>query len=262
MSSVVLRGVSIRRGDDDAVRSLDLDLPSGSWTSIVGPNGAGKTSLLAAIAGLLPYRGSLRIDGREVALLPVRDRAKMIAVVPQRPELPPGCSVREYVGLGRTAHRSLFGRPSAHDGTVVESVLSRLELLRLADRQVTTLSGGELQRATVGRALAQEAKVMLLDEPTSALDIHHQQQTLELVDALRRSESLTVCAAMHDLTLAAQFGDSVGLMACGEMLSFGAPPDVITEVNILRAYGADVVVRIDSEVGLAVIPRRRVPSEM
>jgi iron complex transport system ATP-binding protein len=258
MSSVSIEDVSIRRGDDDVVRSLTLTMKSGSWTSLVGPNGAGKSSLIGAIAGLLPYRGRLLIDGTDVASLSIRQRATLVAVVPQRPELPAGCSVYDYVLLGRTAHRSLFGGAGRKDKQIVSSIIERLELQWLADRDITALSGGELQRATIGRALAQQARVMLLDEPTSALDIHHQQQALELIDVLRRTDELTVCAAMHDLTLASQFGDTVALMACGELLAHGPPEVVVTQEHVLRAYGADVVVRHDEEFGLAVIPRRRV----
>jgi iron complex transport system ATP-binding protein len=256
-AGVTLQGVSIRRGSVEVVHQLHLQLTPGSWTSLVGPNGAGKSTLIGAMAGLLPHTGTLLIDHQDVATLSIRDRARLIAVVPQRPELPPGCTVREYVLLGRTAHLSMFGRGGRADRQLVEDTIERLELQWLADRFVSDLSGGELQRATIGRALAQEAQVLLLDEPTSALDIHHQQQALELVDQLRHTHGLTVCAAMHDLTLAAQFGDRVALMACGELLAEGTPSEVITEDNVKRAYGADVVVRHDEEVGLAVIPRRR-----
>jgi iron complex transport system ATP-binding protein len=256
-AGIALRGVSIKRGNVEVVHDLDLEFASGTWTSLVGPNGAGKSTLLGAMAGLLPHAGQLLIENQDVSVLSVRDRARLVAVVPQRPELPPGCRVREYLLLGRTAHLSMFGRPSRKDWQVIDETIDRLELRWLADRFVTELSGGELQRATIGRALAQEAQILLLDEPTSALDIHHQQQALELVDQLRHSDGLTVCAAMHDLTLAGQFGDRVALMACGELLAAGTPIEVITEANVRRAYGAEVVVRYDDEVGLAVIPRRR-----
>jgi iron complex transport system ATP-binding protein len=256
-SGVSLRNVTVRRGAVEAVRDLDLELPAGTWTSLVGPNGAGKSTLINAMAGLLPHTGQLLIDTCDVATLSVRERAKLVAVVPQRPELPPGLRVSEYLMLGRTAHMSMFGRPGRSDQRMIDDIIERLELSWLADRHITELSGGELQRATIGRALAQEAQVLLLDEPTSALDIHHQQRALELVDRLRRSDGITVCAAMHDLTLASQFGDHVALLACGELLAEGTPREVITEQNVKQAYGADVVVRHDDEIGLAVIPRRR-----
>jgi iron complex transport system ATP-binding protein len=256
MSSVVLRALTVHRGGVPVVRDLHLELTAGSWTMVVGPNGAGKSSLINAMAGVLGHDGSLLIDGVDVRELSVKARARLIAVVPQRPELPTGMTVGEYVMLGRTAHRSAFASPRKTDHQRVASVIERLDLGWLVARPVTSLSGGELQRATIARAMAQEATVVLLDEPTSALDIRHQHQALELVDQLRHDEGLTICSAMHDLTLAAQFGDQVALLACGELMAVGDAASVLTEARLGQAYGASVVVRNDPEVGLVVIPRR------
>jgi iron complex transport system ATP-binding protein len=256
MSSVILRALTVRRREVTVVRDLSLELTSGSWTMVVGPNGAGKSSLIAAMAGVIGHEGDLLIDGTDVRELSVRARARLIALVPQRPQLPAGMTVGEYVMLGRTAHRSALASPRRVDRDRVASVIEQLDLGWLQSRPVTSLSGGELQRATIARAMAQEARVVLLDEPTSALDIHHQQQALELIDQLRRDEGLTICSAMHDLTLAAQFGDQIGLLTCGELMAVGDPAAVLTAERIGTAYGASVVVRHDPEIGLVVIPRR------
>ena len=256
MSEVVMRQLGVKRGQTDAVRSLDLTVASGSWCVVVGPNGAGKSSLLRAIGGTLAHTGVLTIDGTDVASLKPRERARLLAVVPQRPELPDAMSVFQYVLLGRTAHLSPFGSEGAKDRLVVEEAITRLDLERFHDRPVDQLSGGEMQRALIARALAQQTKVLLLDEPTSALDLRHQQQAMELIDGLRRSDGLTVISALHDLTLAAQFGDTIALLGCGELYAVGAPPTVITQSIVTSIYGADVIVRDDPEHGLAVIPRR------
>jgi iron complex transport system ATP-binding protein len=169
-------------------------------------------------------------------------------------------TVAEYVLLGRTPHLGLLAKEGRHDRDAAARALARLDLLDLGERHLGTLSGGERQRAVVARALAQEARIVLLDEPTASLDIGHQQQALDLLDALRRESGLTLVAAMHDLTLAAQYADRMVLLDGGRVAIEGEPPAVLTEETIARHYGAAIdVVPVDGRV--AVIPRRTTPSE-
>jgi iron complex transport system ATP-binding protein len=164
--------------------------------------------------------------------------------------------VSSYVLMGRTPYIPYFGVESAHDLAVVDEVLARMELRDLASRPLGELSGGELQRAVLARALAQEAPVLLLDEPTSSLDIGHQHQVLELVDALRRERGLTIVSAMHDLTLAAQFADRLVLLADGRSVAEGDARSVLTEDVLARHYpGASVKVLVDGE-DIVVVPTR------
>ena len=156
MSDLVMRDLSIRRGNVDVVRSLNLTVRSGSWCVVVGPNGAGKSSLLAAVAGNVAHSGELLIDGVDVGHMKPRERARILAVVPQRPELPEAMTVADYVLLGRTAHLSPFGREGAIDREIVKDVLARLDLEEFPDRRIDRLSGGEMQRALIARALAQQ----------------------------------------------------------------------------------------------------------
>ncbi len=133
--------------------------------------------------------------------------------------------------------------------------LARLDLLAFLDRRLGTLSGGEKQRVVVARALAQEAAIVLLDEPTAALDIGHQQQALDLLDGLRAESGLTLVAAMHDLTLAAQYADRMLLLDAGKIVADGVPTDVLTAAVIARHYGATIdVVPVGDRI--AVVPRR------
>jgi iron complex transport system ATP-binding protein len=162
-------------------------------------------------------------------------------------------TVAEYVLLGRTPHLSPLAQEGSADRAAAAAVLVRLDLDQLADRELGSLSGGELQRAVIGRALAQAAPILLLDEPTTALDIGHQQQVLELVDRLRQEEGLTVVAAMHDLTLAAQYGDRVVLVDRGRVVAEGSAHDVLTSERVEELYGARVRV-VD---GLVVPVRER-----
>ena len=250
------RGVTVELGGRAVVDCVDMSVADGEWLALIGPNGAGKTTLLRALARLVPFTGEVVLDGRGVRLLSRSDLARLVAVVPQEPSTPPWMTVAEYVLLGRTPHLGPLAKEGARDREAAARALGRLDLLPFADRRLGTLSGGEKQRVVVARALAQEASVVLLDEPTAALDIGHQQQALELLDGLRAESGLTLVAAMHDLTLAAQYADRMVLLAAGRVVADGPPADVLTEGMIGEHYGAAIdVVEIGARV--AVVPRRR-----
>jgi iron complex transport system ATP-binding protein len=245
------RGVRVSLGDKPVVDGVDLSAQRGEWLSIVGPNGAGKTTLLRYLAGAVGGTGDVRFDGRPVEDLSRRQRALLLALVPQSPVIPVGMRVVDYVLLGRTPHIRPLGVEGAADLAATHDALSHLDLLGFADREVTTLSGGERQRVLIARALAQGASVVLLDEPTTALDVGHQQQVLELVDDLRRRHDLTVVTTMHDLTLAGQYADRLVLLDAGRVVAEGRADEVLTESNLRRYYGASV--RIIHEAGVPVV---------
>lgn len=257
MSGLTLAGVVVSYGPEQVIRGLDLEIATGSWTCLIGPNGAGKSTLLGAISGTLAYNGSVTMDQVELRELSTRRRARLTALVPQRPAVPAAMTVTDYVLMGRTPYISYLGSESGHDLEVVLDSLERVELIPFAGRNLGSLSGGELQRAVLARALAQEAPLLLLDEPTSALDIGHQQQALELVDALRAERGLTVVSAMHDLTLAGQYAERLALLGEGRIVAEGPPAEVLTSERIGEHYRAEVVVIPDGTGGLLVAPRRR-----
>lgn len=182
----------------------------------------------------------------------------MVAFLPQRPVIPEPMPVMDFVLLGRTPYIPYLGTETRGDREVVAGVLERLELGKLAERPIGSLSGGEVQRAVLGRALAQQAPVLLLDEPTAALDVGHQQQVLELIDELRVEHGLTVVSAMHDLTLAGQFAHRLLLLSRGRAVAEGSAREVLTESRIREHYGANVRVVKDSEGGVLVVPTRPV----
>jgi iron complex transport system ATP-binding protein len=231
---------------------------AGEWVALIGPNGAGKTTLLRAVAGLVAAHGRVELGGEPAEALGRRELARRVALVPQLPQTPPELTVAEYVLLGRTPHLGYFASETRADLAAADGALARLDLLHLAERRLGTLSGGERQRAVLARALAQEPSVLLLDEPTSALDIGRQQQALELVDALRREDGLTVLSAMHDLTLAGLYADRLVLLDRGRVVASGAPREVLTEELIESVYGAAVTV-VDNGV-FVIAPARRASS--
>ena len=251
---IALDDVSVTLGATRALDRVSFSVERGEWVALIGPNGAGKTTALRAICGLVDHDGTIEVDGCDVRTLGRRRLARLAALVPQLPERPPELTVAEYVLLGRTPHLGYFGAESAGDRAAAARALARLELTSLAGRLLHSLSGGELQRAVLARAVAQEAEILLLDEPTSALDLGRQQQALELVHALR-GDGLTILSTMHDLTLAGQYADRLVLLDRGTIVAEGPAGEVLSPQNIAAFYGASV--RVVEEAGhVFVLPIR------
>jgi iron complex transport system ATP-binding protein len=252
---IELRDLTVSFDGAEAVRGITLDAAAEEWLMLIGPNGAGKTSVLRALCGLLPFGGEALLDGRDVRELGRRELARMIAFVPQNPVTPPELTVAEYALLGRTPHLGYLAAEGRGDRQAAARALERLDLLPFAERGLGSLSGGELQRAVLARALAQEARVLLLDEPTTSLDLGRQQQVLELVDSLR-GDGLTVVSTMHDLTLAGQYADRLVLLDRGAIVAEGEPAEVLSAANLSAYYGASVRI-VSDEDGTFVLPQRR-----
>ena len=256
MTAISLVGVSVSYDGTRVLEGLSAQVPSGAWVALIGPNGAGKTTLLRAVAGLVPHAGEVRLGDAAVSSISRRRLSQLVAFLPQRPVIPESMTVTDYVLMGRTPYVPYLGTESRTDRDVVAGVLRRMELESFAERLLGSLSGGEVQRAVLGRALAQQAPVLLLDEPTAALDVGHQQQVLELIDELRAEGGLTVLSAMHDLTLAGQFAERLLLLSGGRAVAEGPARVVLTEGRIHEHYGARVRVLEDPRGGILVIPTR------
>ena len=254
-AAVACHDVTVRLGGRVVLDGLELRVEPGEWVTIVGPNGAGKSTLLNAIGGVQRFDGSGELDGDAVTSLGTRARARRVGRVPQHPVLPGGMTLVDYVLLGRTPHLGWLGAEGRHDLDVVSYVLERLDLAPLADHFLETLSGGELQRCHIARAIAQETPVLLLDEPTTALDLGHQQEALELIDELRHERQLTVLSTMHDLTLAGQYSDRLVLLKDGAVVATGPASEVLTDSGLSDLYGARVRVVREGE-DIVVLPVR------
>ena len=252
-----MRDLAVELDRTPILHGVSCEVGSGGWLGLIGPNGAGKTTLLRAVAGLLPHRGEVLLDGTNMGTLSGHDRARLIAYVPQEPVLPPDMTVREYVLLGRTPYLSYLGGPGRTDHDAADQATGRLGMSVFADRRLASLSGGERQRAVLARALAQEPSVLLLDEPTASLDIGHQQQVLELIDELRQTGGLTILSTLHDLTTAGQYASRLVLLHEGRIEAAGTAAEVLIEERIARVYAARVAVRADPGGGTVVTPIRR-----
>ncbi|MDQ1104710.1 ABC transporter ATP-binding protein [Nocardioides zeae] len=230
------RGIACGRGRRPVLTDVHLPVRRGGSLALVGPNGAGKSTLLRVLAGLdVPHAGVVELDGRPLRAVPARERARRLAVVAQH-ELPPAdLQVRELVALRRLPHRSPW-RSDDGDGHA-DAALERLGLGHLAGRAVDHLSGGELRRVLVARALAQEADVLLLDEPTNHLDLRHQHELLAAV----RDLGVTVVAAIHDLDLAGRYFDDVAVVDAGTVSAPAPAADVLTPALLADVFGVAAV---------------------
>jgi cobalamin transport system ATP-binding protein len=253
-TALEVRGLSVELGKRPVLVDVALQVPEGGWVCVIGPNGAGKTTLVHAIAGLAPRTGSVRLFDRPIDELGRRERARTVALVPQLPAIPESFTVEQYVLLGRTPHLGLLASEGRRDLDAVTSALERLDLGWAASRRLETLSGGELRRAVIARAIAQEASLLLLDEPTTGLDIAQQLRVLELVEELRTTGGLTVVSTMHDLTLAGRFGQRFALLSEGRVVAEGSRSEVLLPHVIAEHYGARVGVIEDGTLGWAVVP--------
>jgi iron complex transport system ATP-binding protein len=261
MIPISIERLSVSYNGIAAVQDFVMTVPGGAWVALIGPNGAGKTTVLRALAGAIDFDGEITIGPTPLREKSRRELARLVAYVPQRPFLPVGATVTDYVLMGRNPYIGYLSTESRADLDAVARVLDRLELSSFAQREITSLSGGEAQRAVLARALAQQAPLLLLDEPTSELDVGHQQQVLELVDELRVEVGLTVISTMHDLTLAGQYAESFVLLDGGRAVARGRAEEVLQEALISRHYGASVEI-LDGPAGPIVVPRRLIRREV
>jgi iron complex transport system ATP-binding protein len=241
--------VFVTLGSTPVLSDVSLTVDRGEFVGLVGPNGAGKTTLLQCLSGVrTPDEGSIRIDGSALDALGSRETSRRVAVVPQDTTLNFDFTVRDVIAMGRTPHRGRFERATTEDRRIVDDAMARTSVESFADSSIRAVSGGERQRVILARALAQEAPILLLDEPTASLDVNHQIRTLDLVEDLV-AQGRTAVAAIHDLSLAARYCDRLVLLADGEIVTTGAPAEVLTRTTVAEAFDADAAVTTDPVTG-------------
>jgi len=224
-------------------RRISFSVGAGEVLCVLGRNGEGKSTLFQTILGLLPARaGAVRVDGGLTTGWSARRRALTFGYVPQTGGGAFPFTVAELVLMGRTAHRGPFSAPSIADRRAADKAIATMGIEHLARREWLRVSGGERQLALIARALAQEARILVLDEPTASLDFGNQVRVLEAVRGLAESRGLSVLLSTHHPEQAFACADRVAMLADGELLEIGPPAKVITSDTLRRCYAVEVAV--------------------
>jgi len=226
---------------DLVLDGVNLNLNAGEILVLLGPNGCGKSTLLKCINKILkPFGGVVLLDGKEILKMEEKEVSKLFGYVPQDHKPPFPYKVIDFVLLGRTPHIGLFSTPSKRDYEIAMESLRIVGIESFADRAYTELSGGERQLVLIARALASEAKILLLDEPTAHLDFKNTHRVLETIRRLVKERNLSTIITLHDPNLAQRYGDRIALVHNRKIECIGFPEEVITEELIRRVYGVEV----------------------
>ncbi|MBM4184463.1 MAG: ABC transporter ATP-binding protein [Gemmatimonadetes bacterium] len=258
---LVAEGITVRYAalDRPALDGLSLEVPSGSLTAVIGPNGSGKSTLMRALLGTSPLAsGRVTLGDQPLDAWDRRELAKVVGAVPQSESIAFPLTARELVSMGRYSHLGPLAPESETDRAAVARALAACDVSDLADRDVATLSGGELQRARIARALASEPKALVLDEPTASLDIRHEMEILELARA-KADSGITVLLITHGLDSLAQFADRMVLLAGGRIAATGTPAQVLREDVMREVYGWPIAVQVDAATGAPRVTPLRKP---
>lgn len=239
-----IRDVHAGYGAKDVLQGVSLSLCRGEFAALIGTNGAGKSTLLKCISGLLPVQsGEIVICGRNTQDMKAKERARMVAVVPQSYSVEYAFTVEEVVAMGRYPYQRFGKRETQEDIQAVRQAMEVTNTLEFRERLYNELSGGEKQRVILARALAQEPEIILLDEPTSALDIRHQTEVMELITRLNREQKMTVLAVLHDVNMAARYCARMILLQEGKNAADGVPSAVVTRKNMEKLYQMKLFIR-------------------
>ncbi|RXZ80742.1 ABC transporter ATP-binding protein [Paenibacillaceae bacterium] len=255
MRMVHLHNLFVRMEGQTILRNIALAADRGQFIGLIGPNGSGKSTLLRTIAGLIRHaEGKLEIGRKPIESYKRKALARIIGYVPQDTTIDFAFRVRDIVTMGRTPYLARFQQESAEDKLIVERAMKRAGVAHLAERFVSSLSGGQRQLVFIAKALAQTPQLLLLDEPISALDIRHQLQTLDLIRQLAYDGKCAI-AALHDINLAARYCDQLVLLNHGSVVSIGTPDQVLTQLTIRSTYNVHAELQQDPWLGcLSVTP--------
>jgi iron complex transport system ATP-binding protein len=251
MDSIIkVRNLSFAYTDEMVLEGISFDVVPGEFVSVIGPNGSGKTTLLKLLYGYLsPSKGAIYLGDTLINKITRRDLAKRIAVISQMPRFHFELTAFELVLMGRSPYMGLLAFEGREDFEIADEAMALTDVVDFKERNILSLSGGELQRVLIARALAQMPRVMLLDEPTSFLDIKHQINVCQLLKRMNKDKGITIVSVFHDINLASYFSDRVMVMKDGRIYAIGPPEAVITKETLDFVYGCHVFVDENPLIG-------------
>ena len=254
-AALVFKDASVAYDRKLIINQFSLAVPEGKITAIIGPNGCGKSTLLKAVCRMVPCQaGSITLFGRDVHSYAHNDLARKLAILTQSHTAPADLLVKDLVALGRFPYRNFYSGFSREDEAAVLEALEATRITDLADRLVSTLSGGEKQRTWIAMALAQRPSVLLLDEPTTYLDISHQLEIMKLLQILNRQTGLTILIVLHDLNQAIRYTDQVAVMQGGCLVTSGKTAETVTAELLQKVFGVESETFIDKAGIISLIP--------
>lgn len=229
-------------GERKVLQDFSLELSDADFCAIMGPNGSGKSTLVRTIAKLQPIQaGFIMIDDKSLNQFKPNELARKIAFVPQREDIVFDFSVFDTVMMGRHPYQNRWENSNLSDKELVNNILDITHLQHLRKRMLSQLSGGELRRTMIARAIAQQTPIMLLDEPLANLDIIHQYEIMDILAELNQQKNVTIVVVLHDFPFAIQYAKRTLLMKDGKIMHFGNTSDVLTSENVRQCFdlGAD-----------------------
>ena len=235
-----LKNLTVKISGKEIVKGVSFHVPRGLFFALIGPNGSGKSTVVKVLARTLEASsGEIDIMGRSHRTIPSGEYAGRLAVMSQHHDPVRGLKAYDRVAYGRIPHTGLFGILKKRDHDLIESAMKETDVWGLKDRDLSQLSGGELQRVYLAACFAQEPEILILDEPTNHLDIKHQINILSLIKQRAETTGLTVLCVLHDINQTFRFADRVGMMKEGCLKACGSPQDVINGKNIMDLYGME-----------------------
>ena len=235
--------------DKPVLNGINLSLNDGEIGVLLGKNGAGKSTLFKCILGLLKYDGEIKINNVDLKTLSTLERAKLVGYVPQENAFG-NLSVYDSVMVGRISHFNFVSKKEDRD--VVSSILKELDIESLSMKNVSELSGGERQKVSIARALAQEPKILIFDEPTANLDINNEQLIFNLAKKIAKNRNISILIAIHNLNFAMDFGDKFLMMKDG-LIKYDGSSDVLNEDTIFDIFNVKTtIININGQKGIFV----------
>ena len=239
---IELKNIYAGYNEVDVIHDISLKIETGKNLCILGPNGCGKTTLLKAMAGIIPSKGEILIDGIDIKKMKRHEIARKIAVMTQISSVYFSYTVFETVLLGRYLYikNSILKTPPQRDIQYTEECLEAVGLLELRDTQISTLSGGQLQRVFLARTLAQEPDIILLDEPTNHLDLKYQKELIDYLKKWSKETGNTIVGVFHDINLAMNLADDILVMENGKLAGYGESKSIVSGPLLNRVYQMDI----------------------